>query len=115
MATVDADKLYLLSDVFLVPECGMLGRFAGDMATTLCASGPDGIRWLLWRAFVPSAVLAAGCLGGAYYFEGQLAIDGGADESSSDGGLDGIAENDDKVSLPDLDDEPDHLDAPGMS
>lgn len=97
----------------LTTECGMFGRFAGDMASTLCASGPDGIRWLLWRAFVPCAGLAAGCLCGAFYFEGQLAIDGGADESSSDGGNDGIVESDDKASLPDLDD-PDHVDASEM-
>jgi MFS family permease len=57
----------------LTTECGMSGRFVGDIATTVCASGVNGMPWILWRAYVPSTILAGACLGGAFYYETLIA------------------------------------------
>jgi MFS family permease len=85
----------------LATECGLLGRFVGDISTTVCASGVSGIRWILWRVSLPSTILAGVCIGGALYFENQLMTDGGVDETDSDE----VDESEDKKSQEDFDDE----------
>lgn len=70
----------------LTTEMGLIGRFIGDISSTLCASGQTGMKYFMWRCFVLCTVLGAVCLRGAIYFDEAISAESAKDERDSDEG-----------------------------
>lgn len=70
----------------LTTLAGLLGRFVGDITSTLCASGQTGMKYFMWRCFLLCTLLGAVCLRGAIFFEEDICAGSSLDEKESDDG-----------------------------
>jgi MFS family permease len=70
----------------LSTEAGMIGRTCGNFGVTIAASGPEGMDWILWRAFIPCLILASLVLRVTWVMQNKLRdhSDKGSSDDSDD-------------------------------